>query len=153
MKKSVVVGGCLLLGCASTSPSPAPPPAPSSAPPRIVEGPSAPPPSATSSNTPTVDPPGAAAVKAPIFSDDDCAADGDCRPQGTCHPARCLAIANAVATHRACKEMNVMERERGLVDALMASRSWRLRGELLDLLLADGERALTAERAVSSVEK
>ena len=64
-----------------------------------------------------------------------------------------LSIANAVATHRACKEMNVMERERALVDALMATRSWRLRGELLDLLLADGERALTAERAVPPVEK
>jgi heat shock protein HslJ len=64
-----------------------------------------------------------------------------------------LSIGNAAATHRACKEMNVMERERALTDALMATRSWAHRGELLDLLLTDGQRALTAERAVLSVEK
>ena len=58
-----------------------------------------------------------------------------------------LSIGEAVSTHRACKEMNVMERERALNDALMATKSWALRGELLDLMLADGQRALTAERA------
>lgn len=59
-----------------------------------------------------------------------------------------LAIEAAVATHRACKEMNVMPREGALLGALAATKSWTLRGELLDLFLADGQRALTAERAV-----
>jgi putative lipoprotein len=59
-----------------------------------------------------------------------------------------LTIERAVSTRKACREMNVMERERAVLDALVATTSWTLRGELLDLMTPSGERALTAERAV-----
>ena len=35
-----------------------------------------------------------------------------------------------------------MEREGALLGALTATKTWTLRGELLDLFLADGQRAL-----------
>jgi heat shock protein HslJ len=57
-----------------------------------------------------------------------------------------LTIGPAVATHKACTGPGVMERERALLDTLGAVKSWGLRGELLDLLSADGRRVLTAER-------
>jgi putative lipoprotein len=59
-----------------------------------------------------------------------------------------LVIEQAVATRKACKELNVMARERSVLDALAATATWTLRGELLDLVLANGERSLSAERAV-----
>ncbi|HEX2463012.1 MAG TPA: META domain-containing protein [Thermoanaerobaculia bacterium] len=57
-----------------------------------------------------------------------------------------LVIDRAVATHKACTGVNVMEQERAFLAALTAVQSWTLRGELLDLFLADGQRAVTAER-------
>jgi heat shock protein HslJ len=59
-----------------------------------------------------------------------------------------LTIEKATSTRRACTEMNVMARERSVLDALAATATWTHRGELLDLMLANGQRALTAERAV-----
>lgn len=55
---------------------------------------SAAPPVASSSEVPTEVPPGAA-VKAPVFSDDDCAKDDECTGIRTCHPDKCVAIKNA----------------------------------------------------------
>ena len=57
-----------------------------------------------------------------------------------------LTIAQAVATRRACTGIGVMEQERLFLDVLAATRSWTLRGEALDLMTADGKRAITAVR-------
>lgn len=81
-----------LMACPSATPEPkAPAPTPSVS---VVPSASAPTPVASSSETPTVELPGAA-VKAPVLSDDDCNVDSDCAPIATCHPDRCVSVANA----------------------------------------------------------
>jgi heat shock protein HslJ len=57
-----------------------------------------------------------------------------------------LTITQAVSTRKACTAMGVMEQERRFLDALAATRSWTLRGEVLDLMTADGKVAVTAVR-------
>jgi heat shock protein HslJ len=57
-----------------------------------------------------------------------------------------LTVDPPVSTRKACREPGVMEREQALLAALHAVGSWTLRGELLDLLSADGQRVLMAER-------
>jgi len=50
-------------------------------------------PTASASEIPIETPPGAA-VKAPVFSDDDCTKDDECAGQRTCHPDKCVALKN-----------------------------------------------------------
>lgn len=50
--------------------------------------------SPSSSAVPIVEVPGGA-VKAPVFSDDDCKEDKECLGIGTCHPDKCVAAAKA----------------------------------------------------------
>jgi heat shock protein HslJ len=57
-----------------------------------------------------------------------------------------LTIEPAVATHRKCTGLTVMDQERIFLATLLAAKTWTLRGELLDLSLGNGRRALTAER-------
>jgi heat shock protein HslJ len=57
-----------------------------------------------------------------------------------------LTIEPAVATHRKCTGLQVMDQESAFLATVLASKTWTLRGELLDLFLEGGERALTAER-------
>jgi heat shock protein HslJ len=56
-----------------------------------------------------------------------------------------LTLGETAATHRNCGA-GVADRERTFLAAVSGVKSWKLRGELLDLLLADGTRALTAAR-------
>ncbi|MGZ3418428.1 MAG: hypothetical protein ACXVEF_20550 [Polyangiales bacterium] len=83
----------LFLGCPNqpqpVTPSPSPSPSPISS-----SSSSAAPQPTTSSGLPIVEP-DPAAVKSPVFSDDDCSADKDCTGVNTCHPDRCVALANA----------------------------------------------------------
>lgn len=89
MKRVLIAVPLVLIACPSGAPpAKTPTPAPSVS---IVPSSSAKPPTPVgSSEVPTVMPEGAA-VKAPIFSDDDCNADSDCAPLATCHPDRCVA--------------------------------------------------------------
>ena len=80
----------LLVACpAANPPAKGPTPASSSSV-SIVPSSSAPKPVGSVSDVPVVMP-DAAAVKAPIYSEDDCNEDKDCAPVSTCHPDRCVA--------------------------------------------------------------
>jgi heat shock protein HslJ len=57
-----------------------------------------------------------------------------------------LSIGQAAATTRACPGIGVMEQEGTFMSALAATATWTLRGEILDLMTADGKRAVTAVR-------
>ena len=80
----------LLVACASSSPEPkTTPPAPATSASLDKSAKEPPKPVGSTSAAPPLDFSGA--VKAPIFSDDDCSADLDCAPLATCHPNRCVA--------------------------------------------------------------
>jgi hypothetical protein len=83
-----------LLACPASTPAPKGPAAAGSASVALVPSSSAVAPVTASSEVPTVVP-GTAAVKAPVFSDDDCSADAECVPVSTCHPATCVAAGKA----------------------------------------------------------
>lgn len=57
-----------------------------------------------------------------------------------------LTIGQAAATRRACPGVGVMEQEQAFLSALAATTTWTLREEALDLMTADGKRAVTAVR-------
>jgi heat shock protein HslJ len=57
-----------------------------------------------------------------------------------------LTIAQAVSTRRACPEIGVMQQEQLFLSTLAAIRTWTLNGEALELMTADGNRAVTAVR-------
>lgn len=88
----------VVAGCPSATPEPqAPAPSPSTvAPEPTSSAPEAPKPIG-SAEQPPLELPAGAAVKSPIFSDDDCSADSDCAPVATCHPDKCVGAANAGA--------------------------------------------------------
>jgi len=81
---------CLaLVACPAATPEPkAPATAPSTS--VSVVPSSSPKPVASAPDVPIIQPEGAA-VKAPVFSDDDCNADSDCAPISTCHPDACVS--------------------------------------------------------------
>lgn len=89
MKRALLALPCaVLLACPAATPAPKEPsPAPSVS---VVPSASAPKPVASTDEVPVVMPDGAA-VKAPVFGDDDCNTDQDCAPVATCHPDRCVA--------------------------------------------------------------
>jgi heat shock protein HslJ len=57
-----------------------------------------------------------------------------------------LTVDQPVATTRKCPGFTIMDREQAFLAALTGPKTWTLRGELLDLFLADGQRGLTAGR-------
>ncbi len=57
-----------------------------------------------------------------------------------------LTIGQAAATRRACPGIGIMEQEQAFLSALATTATWTLRGEALDLMTADGKRAVTAVR-------
>jgi heat shock protein HslJ len=57
-----------------------------------------------------------------------------------------LTIEAPVMTHRKCSGIGIPEQEQAFLTTLAAVKGWTLRGEALELLLAGGERAVTAER-------
>jgi hypothetical protein len=79
-----------LVACSPATPQPTAAPAPTAS---VIA--SAAPTASASTNEVPVEMPANAAVKAPVFSDDDCTKTEDCTGFRTCHPDKCVAVANA----------------------------------------------------------
>ncbi len=88
----IVSVSAVLLACSPATPQPSVAPATSA----TVAASASAAPSASASEVPIEMPPNAA-VKAPVFSDDDCSKADDCTGFRTCHPDKCVAVANAGA--------------------------------------------------------
>lgn len=82
-----------LFACESSTPAPkTPEPASSSS---VASATSAPPPASAEPGSANEPPPnGNGAVKAPVFSEDDCTKDSECAAQKTCHPDKCVKLAD-----------------------------------------------------------